>query len=169
MKVLVFTSLAVERCPLADSRTDCMCGDLHGILVTFVVRDRPRGVVGVWRVDQECARRAYAADIGSSTEDVLSEGTEGRDGDDAPRASLSDALTVSYPLTPFLLRRPQSPGGLNAYVPSQYQRFVSGLYVTTTLASKPRNCPVPPENVTTPENVANESVTWPNALFPGPV
>src|SRR5207237_9292300 len=66
-------------------------------------------------------------------------------------------------------RRPQCPGGLKLYVPSQYQRFVVGLYVTITLASKPRNCPVPPENVTTPERVANESVTWPNALFPGPV
>jgi hypothetical protein len=58
---------------------------------------------------------------------------------------------------------------LNPYVPSQYQRFVFGLYVTMTLAWKPLNRPVPPENVTTPERVANESVTWPNALFPGPV
>src|ERR1700745_1406656 len=74
-------------------------------------------------------------------------------------------------LTPAPLgdRRPQCPGGLKLYVPSQYQRFVAGLYVTMTLASKPRNCPVPPENLTTPERVANERVTWPNALFPGPV
>ena len=65
--------------------------------------------------------------------------------------------------------RSQSRGGLNAYVPSHSQRFVVGLYVTVTLASKPRNWPVPPESVTTPERVANERVTWPNALFPGPV
>jgi len=56
-------------------------------------------------------------------------------------------------------RRPQCPGGLKLYVPSQYQRFVFGLYVTVTLTSKPLNRPVPPENVTTPERVSNDSVT----------
>ena len=61
------------------------------------------------------------------------------------------------------------PGGLKLYVPSQDQRPVVGSYVTATLAWKCLNCPVPPENVTTPESVANESVTWPNALFQGPV
>ena len=55
------------------------------------------------------------------------------------------------------------------YVLSQYQRFVLGLYVTMTVASNPLNCPVPPENVTTPERVANEGVTCPNALIPGPM
>src|SRR5437660_3333902 len=58
-------------------------------------------------------------------------------------------------LVAYTNRSPQCPGGLKLYVPSQYQRFVFGLYVTMTLASKPLNCPVPPENVKTPERVAN--------------